>query len=80
MDRNILVDTIRKTLIDVLGHDRFEMRDDLTAPDVEGWDALTHMSIITALEKSFGIRFKLREINQLRNMGSLIELISNKVT
>ena len=80
MDRNILVDTISKHLMYVLGHDRFEMRDDLAAQDVECWDSLTHMSIITALENSFGIRFKLREINQLRNMGSLIELISNKVT
>ncbi len=79
MERSALVAQIRTTLVSVLGHDRFEMRDDLTAPDVEGWDSLTHMSIITGLEKSFGIKFKLREINQLRNMGSLIELINSKV-
>ncbi|MBP6312565.1 MAG: acyl carrier protein [Flavobacteriales bacterium] len=79
MERNILAETVRRTLIEVLGHDRFEMRDDLTAPDVEGWDSLTHMSIITALEKAFSIRFKLREINHLRNLGTLMDLIATKV-
>lgn len=70
---------IRRTVIAVLGHDRFEMRDDLTARDVEGWDSLTHMSIITGLEKEFGVRFKLKEINKLKNMGTLIELIASKL-
>jgi len=46
---------------------------------VEGWDSLTHMSIITGLEKEFDVRFKLRELNKLRNMGTLIELIQGKL-
>lgn len=79
MEKTELSTRIRTTLIKVLGHDRFEMRDDLTAPDVEGWDSLTHMSIITGLEKEFEVRFKLREINKLRNMGTLIELIESKL-
>lgn len=79
MERSELTVKIRNTIITVLGHERFEMRDDLTAPEVEGWDSLTHMSIITGLEKTFDIKFKLREINKLRNMGTLIELISSKV-
>lgn len=80
MERPLLIEKIRSTLTTVLGHDRFEMREDLTAPDVEGWDSLTHMSIITGLEQAFNIKFKLREINKLKNMGSLIELIQGKLS
>ena len=79
MERDLITPRIQRTLVAVLGHDRFELRDDLTAPDVEGWDSLTHMSIITGLEKEFDVKFKLREINKLRNMGTLIELISSKL-
>ncbi len=78
MDRNEIQQKVRATIAAVLGHDRFEMRNDLTATDVEGWDSLTHMSIIAGLEQSFGIRFKLREINKLKNMGSLLDLIAEK--
>ncbi len=79
MQREELLPRIRRTVETVLGHGDFEMRDDLTAADVEGWDSLTHMSIITGLEKEFSVKFKLKEINKLKNMGSLIELIQAKL-
>lgn len=79
MEQAEIREKAQASIATVLGHDRFEMRDDLTAPDVEGWDSLTHMSIINGLERTFGIKFKLREINRLKNMGSLLELITEKV-
>lgn len=79
MERQAIVEKIHATLVSVLGHEDFEMSDNLTATDVEGWDSLTHMTIITALERDFGVKFKLREINKLKNMGSLIELITSKL-
>lgn len=78
MERTEIQEKVKASITSVLGHGRFEMRDDLTAPDVEGWDSLTHMSIISGLETTFGIKFKLREINKLKNMGSLLELIEEK--
>ena len=79
MTREEIVQRIAKTLTSVLGHDQFEMRDELEAGDVEGWDSLTHMMIITGIEKEFGVKFKLKEINKLKNMGSLIELVDTKL-
>ncbi len=79
MERNTLVEQVRTVLVSVLGHENFEMRDDLTATDVKGWDSLTHMSIITGIENHFNVKFKLRELNKLKNMGSLLELIEGKL-
>ena len=45
---------------------------------VEGWDSLTHMSLITAVEDRYGFRFKLKELNQLKTVGSLIDLVEAK--
>lgn len=63
----------------IVEHDRFEIRDDLTAQDVDGWDSLTHMVIINEIEDSFGVQFRLKEINKLKNMGNLIELVQSKL-
>jgi acyl carrier protein len=80
MERSTIIEGIRETISAVLGHEAFEMREDLMATDVEGWDSLTHMGIITRLEKRFSVKFKLKEINKLKNLGSLIELITEKTT
>ena len=79
MKRNDISDKIKKILCSVLGHDDFEMRDDLSAKDVDGWDSLSHMLIITEIEKKFEIRFKLKELNKLNNIGNLLSLVSSKI-
>lgn len=71
---------VREIVVRVLRHDRFEMSDDLTARDVDGWDSLTHMSIISAVEDHFHIRFRLKELNKLNKMGDLLDLLVQKTT
>jgi acyl carrier protein len=46
-----------------------------TASDVDGWDSLTHVQIIVAVEKDFRFRMKASEVAQLENVGSLINVV-----
>jgi acyl carrier protein len=78
MERNEMSQKMTEVLTSVLKHNNFEIRDDLVAADVEGWDSLTHMDIISAIEEKFEVKFKLRDLNKLKNMGSLFELIISK--
>ncbi len=54
----------------------------MKADDVDGWDSLTHINLIIAIERQFGIRFATAEISRLKDdgsdVGSLIELVSRK--
>lgn len=70
---------IKSIVIIVLKHDDFEMKNELIATDVSGWDSLTHMIIITTIESEFNIKFRLKELNKLNNMGTLIELVKSKL-
>ena len=79
MDRNIVLEKIREVLISELKHQDFNMTDDLTAAEVVGWDSLTHMLIITGIEEKFNIKFRLKELSKLKNMGTLISLIESKL-
>jgi acyl carrier protein len=79
MERNEIVDKLKKIIVTVVKHENFEMKDELSAPDVDGWDSLTHMVIITEIEKEFKVHFKLKELNKLNNLGSLINLIHSKI-
>lgn len=79
MTRNEILSEIKKILISVLNHENFEMNESLTATDVDGWDSLTHMMIISEVEKRFSITFKLKELNKMRHMGDMIDLVESKL-
>jgi len=51
---------------------------ELTAQDIEKWDSLRHIQLISEVETTFGIKFKLREIMHMNNVGDLIDLIDAK--
>ena len=79
MEKSEILEKVREILISVLQHEKFELKDDLVAADVDGWDSLTHMAIIVAIEEKFNLKFKLKELNKLTNMGALIGLIQSKL-
>ncbi len=51
-----------------------------TAADVEGWDSLTHVTLIGEVEEEFGFKFMMREIVGLKNVGELIDIIAARAT
>lgn len=50
-----------------------------TAQDIDNWDSLTHMLLISKVEEEFEIKFKLKELNNLNNVGNLVEIINEKI-
>ena len=51
---------------------------EMTAQDIEKWDSLRHIQLISEVEKVFEIKFKLREIMNMNKVGDLIDLIDAK--
>jgi len=49
-----------------------------TAAQVPGWDSLMNVRLFVATEMEFGARFDTSEINSLKNVGDLINLIKSK--
>jgi acyl carrier protein len=79
MDRNTIVLKLTDVFRKVFNNGNLVLKDDLTANDVENWDSLSHMLLIAEIENSFQIKFKLKELNKMRNVGDMIELINQKV-
>lgn len=49
------------------------------ASNVEDWDSLAHINLLTTIEKQFKIKFALNEIQELKDVGDMIELIQRKL-
>ena len=65
---------------EVFDDEAIVLNDQMTANDIGSWDSLSHMLMISQVEDAFSIRFSLREINKLKNVGVLIRLIESKLT
>ena len=50
-----------------------------TSDDVEDWDSLTHMNLVVAMELKFKIKFALGELQKLKNVGEMLDLINRKL-
>ena len=53
--------------------------DSTTAKDVPGWDSLTYVNLIVAVEGAFGVSFTTKDVKGLANVGGLIELIGRRL-
>ena len=63
----------------VFDDDALEIRPDMTANDVDGWDSLSHVNLITTIEARFTIRFSQKELLKQRNVGDLLADIERKL-
>jgi acyl carrier protein len=73
---------VRKQLNDifanVLNRPGIELSDNMTTDDIDNWDSLTNMTIISDIEHRFNIHFKLRDIIRMKNVGGMIDAILKK--
>ena len=51
-----------------------------TADDVDDWDSISHMILVTTVEKKFGIKFSLVELTTLNMVGDMADLIEKKLS
>ena len=69
---------VNDIFIDVLDDEEIVIDATTTADDVDEWDSLTHIQLIVAIEKSFGLRFTSQEIQSWKNVGEMLNCIENK--
>jgi acyl carrier protein len=79
MERNEIVEKLTAVFQEVFSDSSLELNDDMTANDVEKWDSLTHMLMISTVEEHFGVKFKLKELNKLKKVGDIIAILQDKL-
>ncbi|MCE5175729.1 MAG: acyl carrier protein [Bacteroidales bacterium] len=78
MEKVEILTRVQDIFRDLLDDESIVLTSETMADDVEGWDSLTHIQLIVAIEKSFKIKFTSREILSWKNVGEMIDNISLK--
>ena len=62
MDRNEIFERLNDVFADVFDDDTITVSEDTTAADIDGWDSLMHITLISAVEDEFDIKFDMKSV------------------
>lgn len=80
MEIEKVLNQVQDIFRDILDEKSLTLARETTANDVDGWDSLTHIQLIVAIEKKFNMKFSSKEILSWKNVGELLDSLYSKVS
>ena len=78
MEREELLSKFNVIFEEVIDEGPVSLTNETTAEDVDGWDSLTQIQLIVAIEKAFDIKFTSEEIVSWKNVGEMLDCFLTK--
>ena len=76
MDSKTIYTRLNKVFRDVFDDDSINVTPKTTAKDIEDWDSLEHITLISAVEREFRMKFKMGEISSMKNVGEMASIVA----
>lgn len=75
MTREQVYERLNSVFQDVFDDEEISVNDATTADDIEDWDSLEHINLVSAVEKEFGIKFTMGQVVTMKNVGEMVDII-----
>ena len=75
MEKNEILEKVQDIFRDVLDNEEIIIFREQSADDIDEYDSLSHVQLIVAIEKEFGIKFKSKDILSWDNFGEMLDCI-----
>ena len=79
MTREEVLEKVNEVFRDVFDNESIVVNDSTTANDIEDWDSLNHITLISSIASEFGINFAMKDIVGFQNVGDMINCIMEKI-
>lgn len=80
MERDEIIQQLQPIFRDVLDQPNLQLTAESNASNVEDWDSLAHVTLVASVEKHFRVKFTLAELQSLKNIGDMADLIAKKLS
>ncbi len=77
MSRTEIFARLTQVFRDVFDDESITLSETTTAADIEDWDSLSHIMLLSSVEDEFGIKFDMRAVQGLQNVGAMVDLIGS---
>lgn len=71
-------DRLQQIFVDVFDDPTLNITRQTSASDIEDWDSISHIRLVVMIEKEFNIKFALGELQSLKNVGEMMDIIAEK--
>ena len=78
MDAREVFSRLNRVFQDVFDDDTLHVTPSTTADDIEDWDSLEHITLISAVEREFRMKFKMGEISSMKNVGEMARIVMER--
>ncbi|MBO4989683.1 MAG: acyl carrier protein [Clostridia bacterium] len=78
MERNEILEKLNEIFRDVFDDDSITVTEETTSSDIEDWDSLTHITLISEVEDEFDIKFAMKEVVGMKNVGEMVDIIERE--
>ena len=75
-----ILDKLQPIFQDIFEDDELLSTAESNADTVEDWDSLAHIVLIFSIEQEFEIKFALGELEAMKNVGDMAELMQKKLS
>ena len=75
-----ILEKLQPIFQDIFEDDELSITAESNANTVEGWDSLAHITLIFTIEQEFEIKFALGELEAMKNVGDMVELMQTKLS
>lgn len=75
MNRDQIFEKLTVVFQDVFDDEDISIHEATTAADIEDWDSLTHIMLLSAVEDEFDIKFDMKAVQGLKNVGEMVDMI-----
>jgi acyl carrier protein len=75
-----ILEEVQEIFRDVLDQPDLVLTRESNAHNIEDWDSLAHINLVTGIEKRYKIKFALGELQDLKDVGDMIDLIKVKLS
>lgn len=78
MGREEVYEQLTKVFRDIFDNEDIAINDNTTADDIDEWDSMEYINLVMAVEEEFSIKFTIPQVNGMKNVGEMVDLIVEK--
>ena len=80
MEKEEIYERLNNVFRDVFDDESIVVKPETTSADIEDWDSLEHINLVVAVESEFGMKFNMNEVTTMKNVGDMVNIISDRAT
>lgn len=78
MERDKVMPRLTEVFRDIFDDSKLVINDSTTSNDIDEWDSIEHINLVGAVEQEFSMRFKMKEVSGMKNVGEMIDIICER--